>query len=55
MVQASKYQHAELRISVYGRKKVEWDILAAWICQHHLYSDNVVWLIQATLHPFYRP
>jgi len=45
-LEASKYQHAELRISVYGRKKVEWDILAAWICQHHLYSDNVVWLIQ---------
>ncbi len=50
--QASKYQHAELRISVYGRKKVEWDILAAWICQHQLYSDNVVWLIQVRrVHP----
>ena len=45
-VQASKYQHAELRISIYGRKRVEWDILAAWICQHQLYSNNVVWLIQ---------
>lgn len=45
-LQASKYQHAELRISIYGRKRVEWDILAAWICQHRLYSDNVVWLIQ---------
>ena len=47
-MQASKYQHAELRISIYGRKRVEWDILAAWICQHQLYSNNVVWLIQVS-------
>jgi len=46
-LEASKYQHAELRISIYGRKRVEWDILAAWVCQHHIYSDNVIWLIQA--------
>ena len=46
-LEASKYQHAEYRISIYGRKRVEWDILAAWICQNQLYSDNVVWLIQA--------
>eukprot|EP00884_Botryococcus_braunii_P015280 jgi/Botrbrau1/2435/Bobra.0395s0056.1 len=45
-LEASKYQHAEYRISIYGRKRVEWDILAAWICQNRLYSDNVVWLIQ---------
>ncbi|KAK9843466.1 hypothetical protein WJX81_004251 [Elliptochloris bilobata] len=45
-LEASKYQHAEYRISIYGRKRVEWDILAAWICQNQLYSDNVVWLIQ---------
>ena len=44
---ASKYQHAEYRISIYGRKRVEWDILAAWICQFQLGSDNVLWLIQA--------
>ena len=43
---AQKYQHAEYRISIYGRKRVEWDILAAWICQHQLDSDNVLWLIQ---------
>lgn len=46
-LEASKYQHAEYRISIYGRKRVEWDILAAWICQNQLYSDNVIWLIQA--------
>lgn len=45
-LEASKYQHAEYRISIYGRKRVEWDILAAWICQNRLCSDNVVWLIQ---------
>lgn len=45
-LEASKYQHAEYRISIYGRKYVEWDILAAWYCQNKLYSDNVLWLIQ---------
>lgn len=48
-LEASKYQHAEYRISIYGRKRVEWDILAAWIVQNQLYSDNVVWLIQVGL------
>ena len=47
-LEASKYQHAEYRISIYGRKRVEWDILAAWIVQNSLCSDNVVWLIQVT-------
>ena len=47
---AQKYQHAEYRISIYGRKRVEWDILAAWICQHNLDSDNVLWLIQVSGH-----
>ena len=45
-LELSKYQHAEYRISIYGRKRVEWDILAAWYCQNKLYSDNVLWLIQ---------
>jgi hypothetical protein len=48
-LEASKYQHAEYRISIYGRKYVEWDILAAWYCQNKLYSDNVLWLIQVSL------
>ena len=48
-LEASKYQHAEYRISIYGRKRVEWDILAAWIVQNSLCSDNVVWLIQVPL------
>ena len=48
-LEASKYQHAEYRISIYGRKRVEWDILAAWIVQNSLSSDNVVWLIQVQI------
>ena len=48
-LEASKYQHAEYRISIYGRKRVEWDILAAWVVQNKLSSDNVVWLIQVSL------
>lgn len=45
-LEASKYQHAEMRISIYGRKPVEWDILAAWVVANNLASNNVVWLIQ---------
>ncbi|PIA32337.1 hypothetical protein AQUCO_04500143v1 [Aquilegia coerulea] len=43
---ASKYQMAEYRISIYGRKQSEWDQLASWIINNDLYSENVVWLIQ---------
>ncbi|XAR68798.1 AMP deaminase [Bertholletia excelsa] len=43
---ASKYQMAEYRISMYGRKMSEWDQLASWIVNNELYSENVVWLIQ---------
>lgn len=48
-LEETKYQHTEYRISIYGRKPVEWDILAAWVCQNKLYSDNNVWLIQVRL------
>jgi AMP deaminase len=43
---SSKYQMAELRISIYGRSKDEWDKLARWVCDHKLFSTNVRWLIQ---------
>ncbi|GLT92716.1 hypothetical protein SLE2022_105400 [Rubroshorea leprosula] len=43
---ASKFQMAEYRISIYGRKQSEWDQLASWIVNNELYSENVVWLIQ---------
>ena len=28
------------------RAQVEWDILASWVVANHLWSNNVVWLIQ---------
>jgi len=45
-LQFSKYQKAEYRISIYGRKKEEWDGLAAWVVDHQLYSSHNRWLIQ---------
>eukprot|EP00191_Tetraselmis_sp_GSL018_P022328 CAMPEP_0177621418 /NCGR_PEP_ID=MMETSP0419_2-20121207/27575_1 /TAXON_ID=582737 /ORGANISM="Tetraselmis sp., Strain GSL018" /LENGTH=738 /DNA_ID=CAMNT_0019121335 /DNA_START=158 /DNA_END=2371 /DNA_ORIENTATION=- len=45
-LEVSKYQHAEWRLSIYGRKPVEWDLLASWVCNNRLFSDNVVWHIQ---------
>lgn len=45
-LEASKYQLAEYRISIYGRKQSEWDTLASWFVNNELYSQNAVWLIQ---------
>ncbi|CAH1263081.1 AMPD2 [Branchiostoma lanceolatum] len=45
-LEESKYQFAELRLSVYGRSYDEWDKLAKWAVKHNVYSDNVRWLIQ---------
>ncbi|KAI9139134.1 hypothetical protein BKA69DRAFT_1110009 [Paraphysoderma sedebokerense] len=45
-LEASKYQHAEYRISIYGRSKSEWDKLAKWVVNNKLFSNNVRWLIQ---------
>ena len=42
----SKYQNAELRLSIYGKSRDEWDKLAKWALQHNVYSDNVRWLVQ---------
>lgn len=42
----SKYQKAELRISIYGRSREEWDKLANWAYENKMYSDHVRWLIQ---------
>uniref|UniRef100_A0A914PC72 AMP deaminase n=1 Tax=Panagrolaimus davidi TaxID=227884 RepID=A0A914PC72_9BILA len=33
----SKYQHAEPRLSIYGRKRDEWDILAKWAIEHDIW------------------
>ncbi|XP_059648905.1 probable AMP deaminase [Cornus florida] len=45
-LEASKYQMAEYRVSIYGRKQSEWDQLASWFINNAIYSDNAVWLIQ---------
>ncbi|XP_037535459.1 AMP deaminase 2 isoform X2 [Nematolebias whitei] len=45
-LEESKYQNSELRLSIYGRSRDEWDKLAQWAVQYRVYSDNVRWLIQ---------
>uniref|UniRef100_A0A8C7EYQ6 AMP deaminase n=2 Tax=Oncorhynchus TaxID=8016 RepID=A0A8C7EYQ6_ONCKI len=45
-LEESKYQNVELRLSIYGRSRDEWDKLAQWAVKHQVYSDNVRWLIQ---------
>ncbi|EFC45903.1 predicted protein, partial [Naegleria gruberi] len=42
----SRYQHAEPRVSIYGKQKDEWYSLAKWICKFKMFSDNIRWLIQ---------
>uniref|UniRef100_A0AAQ6A6P3 AMP deaminase n=1 Tax=Amphiprion ocellaris TaxID=80972 RepID=A0AAQ6A6P3_AMPOC len=45
-LEESKYQNVELRLSIYGRSRDEWDKLASWAVKHKVYSDNVRWLVQ---------
>lgn len=45
-LEESKYQNSELRLSIYGRSRDEWDKLAQWAVEHRVYSDNVRWLVQ---------
>ncbi|KAL9103283.1 MAG: hypothetical protein Q9163_001661 [Psora crenata] len=54
-LEASKYQFAEWRVSIYGRSIHEWDKLAAWVIDNKLFSHNVRWLIQVPrLYSMYR-
>eukprot|EP01084_Bolivina_argentea_P036376 67311_1 len=45
-LEESRYQFAEYRLSIYGKKKTEWDIVSNWICNNNLNSTQVRWLIQ---------
>lgn len=45
-LEESKYQNAELRLSVYGKSADEWDKLAQWAVKHNVHSENVRWLVQ---------
>ncbi|XP_029992504.1 AMP deaminase 3b [Sphaeramia orbicularis] len=42
----SKYQHAEPRLSIYGRSTSEWEGLATWFIEHKVHSPNMRWIIQ---------
>ncbi|XP_061576870.1 AMP deaminase 3-like [Cololabis saira] len=45
-LEESKYQHAEPRLSIYGRSASEWEGLATWFIQHKVHSPNLRWMIQ---------
>ncbi|XP_057189109.1 AMP deaminase 3 isoform X3 [Triplophysa rosa] len=45
-LEESKYQHAEPRLSIYGRSPEEWQSLSHWFIQHKVYSPNMHWVIQ---------
>ncbi|XP_076879742.1 AMP deaminase 3 isoform X2 [Brachyhypopomus gauderio] len=45
-LEESKYQHAEPRLSVYGRSPDEWESLSHWFIQHKVHSPNLRWIIQ---------
>ena len=45
-LEESKYQNAELRLSIFGCNIEEWDHLADWATKYNVYSENVRWLIQ---------
>ncbi|CAL8295327.1 unnamed protein product [Boreogadus saida] len=45
-LEESKYQHAEPRLSIYGRSPDEWRTLASWFVQQRLHSPNLQWMIQ---------
>jgi len=42
----NRYQFAELRLVMYGKRDNEWDILSKWVVDNQLFSNNVRWLIQ---------
>uniref|UniRef100_A0A8C1ZXR9 AMP deaminase n=1 Tax=Cyprinus carpio TaxID=7962 RepID=A0A8C1ZXR9_CYPCA len=48
-LEESKYQHAEPRLSIYGRAPEEWDSLSKWFIKQKLYSPNMRWIIQVGL------
>ncbi|KAH8300602.1 hypothetical protein KR044_004988, partial [Drosophila immigrans] len=45
-LEESKYQNAELRLSIYGKSPDEWNKLAKWAIDNNVYSTNIRWLIQ---------
>ncbi|XP_029951781.1 LOW QUALITY PROTEIN: AMP deaminase 3-like [Salarias fasciatus] len=45
-LEESKYQHAEPRLSIYGRSTSEWESLSSWFIRHKVHSPNMRWMIQ---------
>uniref|UniRef100_A0AAR2J646 AMP deaminase n=2 Tax=Pygocentrus nattereri TaxID=42514 RepID=A0AAR2J646_PYGNA len=45
-LEESKYQHAEPRLSIYGRSPEEWESLSHWFIQQKVHSPNMRWIIQ---------
>uniref|UniRef100_A0A3Q1D544 AMP deaminase n=1 Tax=Amphiprion ocellaris TaxID=80972 RepID=A0A3Q1D544_AMPOC len=45
-LEESKYQHAEPRLSIYGRSPDEWDSLSKWFIHQKVHSPNMRWIIQ---------
>uniref|UniRef100_A0A8C5L8B7 AMP deaminase n=1 Tax=Jaculus jaculus TaxID=51337 RepID=A0A8C5L8B7_JACJA len=42
----AKYQHAEPRLSIYGRSPDEWKKLSSWFVCNRVYCPNMTWMIQ---------
>uniref|UniRef100_A0A7N4V5Z0 AMP deaminase n=2 Tax=Sarcophilus harrisii TaxID=9305 RepID=A0A7N4V5Z0_SARHA len=42
----AKYQHAEPRLSIYGRSPEEWTKLSAWFVSNRINCPNMTWVIQ---------
>ena len=45
-LEESKYQYAEPRLSIYGRRYDEFEKLAKWAVNNDVYSSHLKWLIQ---------
>ncbi|KNG78345.1 AMP deaminase [Plasmodium falciparum IGH-CR14] len=46
ILERSKYQHVEWRISIYGKNKNEWLKISKWVLNNQLSSIRVRWMIQ---------
>ncbi|PNJ46222.1 AMPD1 isoform 2 [Pongo abelii] len=42
----AKYQHAEPRLSIYGRSPDEWSKLSSWFVCNRIHCPNMTWMIQ---------
>merc|ERR1719228_853293 len=52
---SSKYQNAELSLSIRGMSNNEWDRLAGWVCQWNLQANHIKWIIQTPrIYPIFK-